>query len=266
MRKADPTARRFTEARPTKIPFLQKLMGKRSPREPLRPIPNNVPKEVVRELLASDVMTGKVVSIRSDDALSYVVRLYVDKNISGSPVLSRTGNLVGTLSETDIAQYVGAKDLIDAQANRLDALKETRVEELMKRNIVTVREHTPIHEINYLMNKHDIARVFVIDEKREVIGIVTRADMVKGIAREMLTRMVEKEREIEKTHVDTGVDQVLEAVDSKGMISVDQISKKFGIPSSKVEEWGEILEKHSLIDVIYPPVGKPVFKKKAKRA
>jgi len=128
-----------------------------------------------------------------------------------------------------------------------------------------VREHTPIHEINYLMNKHDIARVFVTDEKRQVVGIVTRADMVKGISKEMLSRIVEKEREIEKTHVDTGVDQVLETVDNRGLISVDEISKKTGIPPSKVEEWGMMLEKHGLIDVVYPPVGRPVFKKKAKR-
>lgn len=221
-------------------------------------------KEVVRELLASDIMTEKVVSIRDDDPLSYVVRLYVDKNISGSPVLTRGGNLVGTLSETDIAQYVGAKDLIDAQANRLDALKEARVSDIMKRSIITVREHTPIHEVNFLMNKHDIARVFVVDENRHVVGIVTRADMVKGISEEMLTRVAEKEREVEKTHVQTGVDQILETVESKGSMSVDQLSKRLAIPAAKVEEWGDVLEKHGLVEVIYPPVGRPVLRKKAR--
>lgn len=221
-------------------------------------------KETTRELVSSDIMTRKVVSILKDDTLSYVVRLYVDKNISGSPVVTKSGMLVGTLSETDITQFVGSKDLIDARANRLDVLKDTRVEEIMKRNIITVREQTPIHEVNYLMNKYDIARVFVVDEKRQVIGIVTRADVVRGISKEMTSRMAEKEREIEKTELETAVDKILELVDRKGSVSVDQVSKLTGLSVTKVDEWGQVLEKHKLIEVQYPPVGRPIFKKRVR--
>jgi hypothetical protein len=37
------------------------------------------------------------------------------------------------------------------------------------------------------------------------------------------------------------------------------------IPEARVEEWGKMLEKHGLIEVVYPPVGKPVFKRRAKQ-
>lgn len=222
-------------------------------------------KEVVKEFIASDVMSRKVTSIRTDDSLDYVLRLFSEKSISGAPVVNRTGNLVGTLSETDLSQYVGSKDLIDAQTNRLDELKEKKVQEIMKRNVITVYEHTPLHEINYEMNKHDIARVIVIDHKRQVVGIVTRADMVNGIAKEMLSRVMHKSREFEKSQISTDVDEVLETVDKRGVVSIAEISKKLGVPEGKVEEWGKVLEKHGLIEIFYPPVGKPFFKRKGKK-
>ncbi len=222
-------------------------------------------KEIVREFIASDVMTRKVVSIRSDDTLDYVLRLFSEKNISGAPVVGRTGNLVGTLSETDLSQYVGEKELIDAEANRLDELKEKKVQDVMKRNVITVYEHTPLHEINQEMNKHDIARVIVIDHKRQVLGIVTRADMINGIAKEMLIRICHNPREVEKSQINTEVDDVLETVDKRGVVSVAEISKKLGIDEGRIEEWGKVLEKHGLIEIIYPPVGKPFFKRKGKK-
>lgn len=223
-------------------------------------------KDVVKELVASDIMTRKVVSIRDKDTLDYVVRLFDDKKISGSPVVNRNGNLVGTLSETDVTQYVGAKDLIDAKVNRLDMMKDTKMEEIMKRNTITVYEHTPIHEINYVMNKHDIARVFVVDNKRQVIGIVTRADMVDGIAKEMMTKIAQRPRQFEKTQVGTEIDEILESVDSKGSVPVSDIAKRLNMSDDKAEEWGRILERHGLVDMVYPPVGRPVLKRKEKNA
>lgn len=243
------------------------LFGKRkeAPFKGLKTGKTEEDKEIVREFIASDVMTRKVVSIRTDDNLEYVLRLFSEKNISGAPVVSRSGSLVGTLSETDLSQYVGAKELIDADTNRLDELKEKRVQDVMRRNVITVYEHTPLHEINQEMNKHDIARVIVIDHKRQVLGIVTRADMINGIAKEMLIRICHNPREVEKSQISTEVDEVLDTVDKRGVVSVTEVSRRLGIDEAKVEEWGKVLEKHGLIEIFYPPVGKPFLKKKVKK-
>ncbi len=231
--------------------------------ESTRPLPKRLPKEIVKEFIASDIMTRKVVTVRNDDSLSYVVRLLSEKQISGAPVLNRNGNLIGTVSEADIVAFVGSSDLLDAQTNRLDRLKETKVEEIMKKGPLTVLEHTPIHEINDMINKHGAARVTVVDDRRDVAGIITRGDMVRGISKEMLMKII-KPREIEKSEIDTDVDDVLEIVDRRGTITIEEIKQKLNLPENKIEEWGRMLEKHSLIEIFYPPIGRPSFRKRVK--
>lgn len=235
---------------------------KKQAKEVKRPIPKKLPKEIVKEFVASDIMTKRVVGLKTNDSLSYVVRLFGDKQISGAPVLSRSGTLVGTLSDTEIEQFVGAKDLLDAQTNRLDKLKETKVEEVMKRGPLTVFEHTPIHEINDLINKHNAQRAIVLDQRRQLAGIITRGDLVRGISKEMLFRMVHKPREFERDEINTDLDDVLEAIERKGSISIPEIKQKLNMPEDKIEEWGRILEKHNLIEIFYPPIGRPIFRKR----
>ena len=50
----------------------------------------------------NEIMNKNIVSVNYDDDLANVGKLLLDKNINGSGVLSRHGNLVGIISKTDI--------------------------------------------------------------------------------------------------------------------------------------------------------------------
>ena len=43
----------------------------------------------------------------------------------------------------------------------------------------------------------------------------------------------------------------------KGSISLEEISKKFGIDKALTEEWAKILEEHNLVELHYPILGTP---------
>jgi hypothetical protein len=43
---------------------------------------------------------------------------------------------------------------------------------------------------------------------------------------------------------------------------MNESHQKLTIPEDKIEEWGKILEKHNLVEMYYPPIGKPEFRKK----
>ena len=231
-----------------------------------QPAVHKLPQEITREVIVSDIMVKNVYKVKVDDTLSFVVRLFADKGISGAPVL-HDNSFVGVISETDILKVMGAKDLLSIGGLGLKRLGEIKVEQVMNRNSVTVNEYTTLAHAADLMNKYDVMRLPVLDERRNVVGIITRTDIIRGISKEILFRLLRKKPEdLEKIRlrIDTDIDEILRIVDRRGLIGIDEIQKKLNIPSDKIEEWGKVLEKHDLVEVFYPPIGKPELRKKPK--
>ncbi len=219
-----------------------------------------VEKEKVRESLVEEIMTRNVIKVRPDDNLSYVVQLLSEKNISGLPVVEEN-KFVGVISESDIIKIIGSKSLLELDTLGLKKLKYIKVSEAMNRKPIAIYEKAKVSKAADLMNKYDISRLPVINESGELVGIVTKKDIIKGISKDFLVKVI-KEPEKQLQFVETYLDEILKIVEREGSVSVDEIRKRLEIPESKVEEWGKVLEKHNLIEVYYPPVGKPVFKKK----
>jgi CBS domain-containing protein len=53
-----------------------------------------------------------------------------------------------------------------------------RVGDIMTREVITIRQNTPVSEIAHLMSKYNIGGLPVIDDAREVLGVVTELDMI----------------------------------------------------------------------------------------
>ncbi|MCD6399102.1 MAG: hypothetical protein J7L08_04245, partial [Candidatus Aenigmarchaeota archaeon] len=51
--------------------------------------------------------------------------------------------------------------------------------------------------------------------------------------------------------IETDVDKLLEIIDKKKEISVEEASNTLGIPENIVEEWSEILSKNKMIKIKY---------------
>jgi len=234
-------------AKPAKIPPVHKL-----------------PREISHEVIVSDMMVKNVFKVKSDDTLSYVVRLFAEKGISGAPVM-HDDTFVGNISETDILKVIGVKDLLSIGSLGLKRLGEIKVDQVMNKNPVTISQYARLSDAVDLMNKHDVTRLPVLDERRNVVGILTRSDIIRGISKEILFRLLErKPEEIEKLRgrIETDIDEILRIVERRGLIGIDEIQKKLNIPQDKIEEWGKVLEKHELVELFYPPIGKPELRKK----
>jgi len=146
-------------------------------------------------------------------------------------------------------------------------LGEIKVKEAMHKSPVVVYRHTKLSEALDLMNKYDIMRLPVLDERRDLVGIVTRSDVIRGISKELFFRVLKaRPEEIEKLRlkIETDIDEILKIVERRGSISIGEIKKKLMLPEDKIEEWGKILEKHNLIELFYPPIGKLELRKKVK--
>ena len=142
---------------------------------------------------ASDVMTSKVVSVTPDATLGDMLRIMLDHRVSGLPVLTPEGKLVGIITEGDFLHRVETGTDVKRSRWRAfltapDTLAEEyirahgrKVSEVMTRDLITVGEDTDLGEVIHLMEKHQVKRLPVVKDGR-VVGIVSRANLVQALA------------------------------------------------------------------------------------
>ena len=149
----------------------------------------------------SDIMTTDVVSVGPEASTRAVAQLLSQRGISAVPVLDAAGAAIGMVSEGDlIARNDGDRrarrdwwlmllaDGEDLNPEFLASLREpvTAVREVMSSPVVTVGEEAELADIARLLVTHRIKRVPVVRDGR-VIGIVSRADLVRAIATQATT-------------------------------------------------------------------------------
>ena len=129
----------------------------------------------------SDVMTHLVVAFRPQDSLNEV-RSHLDRNrISGAPVIEAGRRVVGVISEVDLMQ----RELIDLprRSNGAPQSTVTTVDGAMSHDPIVIGPDATISEAAALMHAKDVKRLPVVDEAGWLVGIVSRADLVRGISR-----------------------------------------------------------------------------------
>lgn len=118
-------------------------------------------------MIAGDIMTHKVYTIRPEASIQEAAQLLFQQRISGVPVVDDADGMIGMLTEADII----------SKANR-EGLK---VRDIMSREVISVTEETPVDEIALLLSERKIKRVPVV-RNNKLIGIVSRADIVHAVA------------------------------------------------------------------------------------
>lgn len=116
--------------------------------------------------VAKDIMTQDVVTVSPDTRLRDVAKILAEKRISGVPVVD-AGKVVGVCSEADILK-----------AGNMDRTAA----EVMATDVISVEPDTSVTEIARLMSDHGIKRVPVVDSSGNLVGIVSRADIVRAMA------------------------------------------------------------------------------------
>ena len=147
------------------------------------------------ELKAKDIMTKKVITINKDASIEELSELLLENKISGVPVMDDDNNLVGVVTEADIIvqdstlHFPAYFKLFDGiiYLESLNKFKRnlkkhlaTRIEDIMTRKMKTITPETPVSEIADIMLKQKINRLPVLNKKNKLVGIVTRADIVKS--------------------------------------------------------------------------------------
>ena len=128
-------------------------------------------------MLAKEIMHKSVVSVNPQMTLREVADLFANHEISGAPVLSAEGGLIGVISKTDL---VSQPERDPGGPNRRRGPSERRVEQAMTPWCVTLEDDTPVPELARQMVSKKIHRV-IITHDGEICGIVTSLDLVRAL-------------------------------------------------------------------------------------
>jgi CBS domain-containing protein len=155
----------------------------------------------MRDLTAKDVMIQEVLEVRAEWSLQRLVEFLVENSISGAPVTTENGKLVGVVSLTDIirhdtllekgSQSYGTHEYylhtLESQfaPQEIDSLHFGNeplmtVRDIMTPTIFRVDENATVQQVADTMIRGRIHRVFVTQEEK-VVGIISAADMLRVI-------------------------------------------------------------------------------------
>ncbi len=111
-----------------------------------------------------DVMTTRLITIKEDQTRQQAALLMAHHRISGLPVVNDAHVLVGVVTELDVIGREGKT-----------------VGDIMTRSVISVSADTDLEEVSHIFVHERIKRVLVLD-RGKLIGIVSRADLVRMVA------------------------------------------------------------------------------------
>ena len=139
-----------------------------------------------------DVMTREVVAVSGATPFKELVRLLNAHRVTAVPVLDDTGRVVvGVVSETDLAlkevaplreAHTPVFETAQRRGERAKAASLTAAE-LMTAPAVTAGPEEPIAAAARRMHDRNVKRLPVVDRGGALVGIVTRADLLKVFLR-----------------------------------------------------------------------------------
>lgn len=118
-----------------------------------------------------DIMTKDVITVNKETTIQEAIRIIVENNITGLPVVDDEMRLVGIISEKDVMillYNVGSR--------------AGKVEDFMTRKVVSFEQEDGLAEVCDCLLKNHFRRIpIVAGPKKKLVGIITRKNIVQRI-------------------------------------------------------------------------------------
>jgi CBS domain-containing protein len=131
-----------------------------------------------------DVMTSDVVSVGKQTSGTTLARLLSEHHIDAVPVLTGAGKLAGVVSEADllkVQQHSGASardGLLHRRPRTTPGHPAYTAGQLMTSPAITIHPDAPLAVAARRMIDHHLTLLPVVDEAAELIGVISRRDLL----------------------------------------------------------------------------------------
>lgn len=152
----------------------------------------------MKTLRVRDLMTTQVVTVRPTDTLRQATIKFAVDNVTGAPVVDNRNHMVGIITENDILGLIlkfqekmtrdvnphyllavpmdgEVEDPMVIDANK--SISGMKVEEVMKRSVLTTTPDAEIIEALKAMMTLDVNRLPVL-EQGVLVGTISRSDII----------------------------------------------------------------------------------------
>lgn len=143
---------------------------------------------------ARDIMTTTVTTVTPETTVEELGRLFLDKGISGAPVLDAEGRLFGIVTENDLIRQ-NRRFHIPTVLRLFDAfitlegsssieeeirlMSASKVSDICTREVLTVGPDASLQDIATIMSDKGVHLIPVLQEGK-LLGIIGKIDMIKG--------------------------------------------------------------------------------------
>jgi len=144
-------------------------------------------------------MTSNIVCVREDLSIEALTALFLDRGISGVPVVDAAGFPIGVVSKTDVVRerYENGES-VDAEPLQVrerrgieytlgdgfhsEPVARGTVADIMTPLAFTLHEHSPLSQAAALMAFEGVHRVPVVSSDGEVVGVLSSLDVMRWLA------------------------------------------------------------------------------------
>lgn len=142
---------------------------------------------------AGEIMQKRVITVPPEMTLKELAKLFIERRVTGAPVVAADGKLVGVVSQTDLVRrdretpvevevpgfYADGEKVVFSSGLKVEEPDYTRVRDVMTPAVFCAEESTPVPELAKFMLRKRIHRV-VITAAGKMRGIVTTMDMLRA--------------------------------------------------------------------------------------
>ncbi|OGM96302.1 MAG: hypothetical protein A3B86_04130 [Candidatus Yanofskybacteria bacterium RIFCSPHIGHO2_02_FULL_38_22b] len=150
-------------------------------------------KESLSKVLAKDIMTQEVVSVKPDTPLLDVAKILAEHNFDGVPVIDDQNHLIGLVTEYDLINKTSAVHLPTLQivlrnlpefrkeeAHFQEEILNLKVSDIMNKDPITITSDVPYDQVIKLFKDHHrVNPIPVVDKDKKVIGVISRFDVLR---------------------------------------------------------------------------------------
>jgi CBS domain-containing protein len=129
---------------------------------------------MLAKLTARDYMTHNPFVLKPDTDVFDAIRQFIDRKITGVPVIDEAGQLVGLFSEIDCMKAVAAASYFEEMPGKIGDLMTTEFQ--------SVAPTISIVELAELFTRATL-RQFPVVENGRLVGVISRVDVLRALVK-----------------------------------------------------------------------------------
>jgi CBS domain-containing protein len=161
-------------------------------------------------------MTTNVVTVSPETDIAEAVRLMLERQISGVPVIDDSGRLAGILTEGDLMRraelvtgrqswWINPISSPEQEAKAYVKAHGLKVKDVMTKEVVTINEQEPLDRIAMVFEDRRIKRTPVM-RSGKIVGIVSRANLLRSLATKRISDAAPSDSQIRSAILTTAME------------------------------------------------------------